>query len=292
MAIPIVLSAPRPAPAFTPMFVAMDRGFLAAEGLDATIKYQLGVQGLLSGEADVLGNDLGHVEFLKGANIRRICGHSTSGGEHVLVIRPEVGSIDRLKEVLVSGQQNVIELGSILAHYGIDLEKSGIKTTFIEGSHPRQFEALKQGMGDGATLGTPWWIYAVKEGYLNMGSGAEYGPALPTSGMSVTYEKIIKKPQLVRAFVRGYVRAMKHCRENVPETLDTMVKYSKEWGVDSLETAKMVYDIKAPYWSPKVNVAGVERLLQLTAAKIGKESVPASEFLELRFLEEALRDLN
>lgn len=86
MATHITLSAPRPAPSFTPLFVAMDK-FLPEEDLEADIKYHIGVQGLMSGEIDLLGNDMGHVEFVKGADVRKVCGHSSRGGEHVLVVR-------------------------------------------------------------------------------------------------------------------------------------------------------------------------------------------------------------
>jgi len=156
------------------------------------------MKGLLSGEVDFLGNDMGHVEFVRGADIRRVCGHSTRGGEHVLVTISEISAVEHLKEVTVGGEENVIELRNILAHYGVDLEKSVIKTTAIEGSHPAQFEALKRGVGDGAMLGTPWWLYALKIGFQNMGSSADYGPGLPTSGISVTAEKITRHPEQVR----------------------------------------------------------------------------------------------
>ena len=112
----IIVSAPRPAPSFTPMFVAIDRGFLDEEQLDATIKYNIGVAGLVAGEVDFLGNDLGHIDFLNGANIRRICGHSNRGGEHVLVMRRELASVEQLKEVTVGGEQNVIECPKIVAN--------------------------------------------------------------------------------------------------------------------------------------------------------------------------------
>src|SRR5262245_11923390 len=291
MATPVTLSGPRPAPSFTPLFVAIDRGFLAEEGLDPSIKYHVGVQGLLTGEIDFLGNDMGHIEFVKGANIRKICGHSARGGEHVLVVRPGIESLSDLKDVLVAGDENIIELKNILAHYGVDLEKSNIKTTFIDGSHPKQFEALQKGMGDGATLGTPWWIYAVKEGYKNMGSGNEFGPGLPTSGITVAAEKIAKHPDQVRGFVRAYVKTMKYCRENLDGTLETMMKYCGEWGVDSREIAKVVYDIKGPYWSVDVDVEGVAKLLELTSKKFGRPPARVEDFLDLRFLKEAVQDL-
>jgi ABC-type nitrate/sulfonate/bicarbonate transport system substrate-binding protein len=181
----VTASIPRPAPAFTPMFVAIDRRFFAAEGLEVSLKYGVSVEGLERGEADFVANDMGHVAFVKGADVRRICGHSTRGGEHVLVARSSIDRPDQLKEVTVGGEENIIELRNILAHYGIDLDRSGIKTPKIEGSHPKQFEAMERGVGDGAMLGDPWWVHAVKRGYKNLGSGGDYGPGLPTSGVSV-----------------------------------------------------------------------------------------------------------
>jgi ABC-type nitrate/sulfonate/bicarbonate transport system substrate-binding protein len=272
------------------MFVAIDRGFFGSEGLEVSLKYGVGIEGLAAGETDFVGNDMGHVAFVRGADVRRVCGHSTRGGEHVLVVRSSIDRADQLKEVTVGGEENIIELRNILAHYGVDLDRSGIKTPRIEGSHPKQFEALKGGVGDGAMLGDPWWVHAVKLGYKNMGSGGDYGPGLPTSGISVTAQKIAKEPEVVRAFVRAYVKSIRYCRESVAGTLDAMMKYSSEWGVDDLGTAKMVYDAKAPYWSPEVDTEAVARLLKLTAEKLGKPAPRSEGFLDLRFLAEALRD--
>lgn len=291
MATPVVLSTPRPAPSFTPMFVAIDKGFLAQEGLDATIKYNVGVEGLLRGEIDFLGTGHGLSAFLKGSDIRLISGHSTQGGAHVLVVRPHIESLRQLKSVTVAAEENVIELRSILAHNGIDLDKSGIETPHIEGSHPKQFEALKRGVGDGAMLGAPWWIYAVKEGYKKMGDGAEDSLPLPTNAIFTTAEKIARHPVQVRGFVRAYVKSNRYCREDITGTLQTMLKYSGEWGVDSPEIAKTVYDIFAPYWSADVDITKVDQLIKLTCEKTGTPAVPPERFAELRFLQEALSDL-
>jgi ABC-type nitrate/sulfonate/bicarbonate transport system substrate-binding protein len=124
-----------------------------------------------------------------------------------------------------------------------------------------------------------------------MGSGNEFGPGLPTSGITVAAEKIARHPEQVRGFVRAYVKTMKYCRENLDGTLETMMKYSGDWGVDSPEIAKMVYDIKGPYWSVDVDVDGVAKLLELTRKKLGKSPVLVEDFLDLRFLKEAQRDL-
>jgi hypothetical protein len=90
--------------------------------------------------------------------------------------------------------------------------------------------------------------------------------------------------------VKAYVSTIKYCKEKVPETLQTIMKYSAEWGVNNLEVAKMAYDSAAPYWNPAVDPKAIDRLLRVTSEKLGKPPVPAERFLELRFLQEALRD--
>lgn len=287
----ITISTPRPAPSFTPVFVAIDRGFLAEEGLQATLKYRLGVEELMRGDLDFLATGHAQVAFLNGADIRMVCGHSTRGGAHVLMVRPEITSLSQLKNVTVGGEENTMELKDILAHHGLSLEKLGITTTLIPGGHPEQFQALKRGVGDGAMLGAPWWIYAAKEGFKNMGSGAEHGPGLPALGIFVTKEKIARYPDQVKGFVRAYAKSMRYCRRDIEGTLQVMVEYSRDWGVDNREIARKVYDLNAPYWSADVDAAAVEKLVKLTSEKLGKPERPVADYLELRFVREALREI-
>jgi len=152
----ITVSAPRPAPSFTPLFVALDRGLWAEEGLEGTIRYRLGVEGLHSGEVDILATGNAHVHFLNGAEIKMVCGHTARSGAHVLMVRSEIASVRDLKNVSVSGEENISELRDLLAHHRVDLDQSGIQTIQIDGGHPKQYEALKRGVGDGAMLGAPW----------------------------------------------------------------------------------------------------------------------------------------
>jgi len=290
MAVSITVSVPRPAPSFAPAFVAIDRGFLSSEGLTATLTHSRKEKDLISGEVDFLVGRLGHIEFLKGVEVRMICGLSTEGGSHVLVVRSEIASVDQLREVTVAAEENVMELRNILAHYGVDLDSSGIKTPLIEGSHPKQFEAMKRGVGDGAMLGAPWWVYAVKEGYKNMGSGSEYGEGLPQLSIYVAAAKIARCPDQVRGFVRALVRSMKYCQENVTGTLETIMRYSGTWGVDNLEVAKIVYDIFIPHWSAEVDEGAMAKMLEGASQKLGKTAIPGNGFLDLRFLKEALSE--
>jgi hypothetical protein len=70
------------------------------------------------------------------------------------------------------------------------------------------------------------------------------------------------------------------------------MKYSAEWGVKSLEIAKMAYDTAAPYWTAEVDPAAIDKLLKLTSEQLGKPPVLVENFLDLRFLQKALRELH
>jgi ABC-type nitrate/sulfonate/bicarbonate transport system substrate-binding protein len=272
------------------MYVAIDRGFLAAEGLEPVMVYEKAEKDLISGEVDFLLGRLGHIEFLKGMEIRLVCGLATEGGSHVLVARPGIRSAHDLKEVTVAAEQNVMELRAILAHHGVDLDRSNIKTPLIQGSHPKQYEAMKQGTGDGAMLGAPWWIYAVREGYQNMGSGSEHGEELPHLVIYVTAQKIARRPEQVNGFVKAMVKSMQYCRDHVPETLETIVRYSRPWGVDNLEIAKMVYDVFIPNWSASIDLPATTRLLRRASGDLKRPMPPVSGFVESRFLEAAMSE--
>lgn len=296
MATPIVLGAPRPAPFFTPLFVAIDKGFLADEGLDGSMRYLTSLEGLESGEVDFLSGGSAYRHFLNGADIRMVCGLSVRETSHVLMVRPEVESVDRLEHVLLPGagsgrqaERFIDELRSILAMNGFDLDQSKIDTEHIPGSHKDQWQLLKQGVGDAATLGAPWWFFAAKDGYRNLGNEGDYNPSPSGSGIYVTPDKIGQSPEVVEGFVRAYARAMRFCLENVDGTLETMMKYSREWGVDSPEIARQAYDEVAPYWRLEVDVAELEEATRRAASKEGKPAPSVDSFLDLSFLERALQ---
>lgn len=294
MATHIVVSAQRPAPYFTPLFVAIDKGFLAEQGLEATIQYRGGMEGLLRGEVDFLSSGAGYRAVLNGADVKMVCGHSTRESSHVLMMRPEIESAAQLEHVLlpggsdVQGGRFVRELTSILALHGVDLDQSGMAMDGLDGSHPEQWKLLQQGIGDAATLGAPWWFFAAKAGYRNLGCEGDYSPGLSGAGIYVNPQKIANDPEVVKAFVRAYVKSMRYCLDNMEGTLETIMKYSREWGVDSDEIARAAYDEVAPYWKVEVEVATIDRLMRRESEKSGKPPIAAEKFLDLRFLDEAL----
>src|SRR5712692_5041451 len=207
MATRVVISAPRPAPFFAPLFVAIDKGFLAEQGIEGTIRYQAGIREMLTGEVDFASGMAAYKTFLDGTPIRQIAGISSRESSHVLMARPEIESVEQLEHVLIPGgagvhaERFVTELTNILAIHGLDLEQASIETQGVEGSHKEQWQMLNEGIGDAATLGAPWSAIAANAGYRNLGHESNYSPSPQGAGLYVSPDMIARDPSLVRAFV-------------------------------------------------------------------------------------------
>ena len=80
MATRVVISAPRPPPFFAPLFVAIERGFLAEQGIERVIRYQAGLKEMVEGEVDFASGMAAYKSFLTGMPVRQIAGISSRGG--------------------------------------------------------------------------------------------------------------------------------------------------------------------------------------------------------------------
>lgn len=296
MATKVVISAPRPAPFFAPLFVAIDKGFLAEQGIEGTLRYQAGIDEMVKGEVDFASGMAAYKTFLDGAPVRQICGLSSRETSHVLMARPQFEAAEQLEHVLIPGgggpslpERFITELTNILAIHGVKFEESEIQTQAVAGSHKEQWQMLNEGIGDAATLGAPWSIIAAKAGYHNLGHASNYAPSPSGAGIYVSPDTIAKDPALVRAFVRAYVRSMQYCMENVQGTIETLMKYSSEWGVDSPEVAKAAYDEVAPFWRLEVDRGVLDKAMRKVCDQQGRPPVPVGDFLQTSFMEEALQ---
>lgn len=297
MAKQITITAPRPAPSFTPLFVAIDK-FLPEEGLEAKIEYSVrdSRERAMNGEIDYIATAVGRGRYLEPSGLIFVAQHQARATSHTLMIRPDVGTADRISTVVMAGDGGehdglALELKSILAQHGVKFEEADITLHGVKGGHPDQFQALQEGIGDGAPVGSPWWLFLSKQGYLNLGCEADYAPGQGCNGVHVTRAKMEKDPQEVEAFVRAYVKAVRYCHENIDGTIDVMLRYAKDWGVDGPDIAREAYKWLAPYWSEQIDPQVFQRLLNNAAEKNKHPAGTLPEVLETRFYEEALRAL-
>lgn len=295
MATRIKIGAPRPAPSFTPLFVAIDK-FLPEEGIEATVEYgaRESKERALRGELDYVATAVGRGRVLEPSGLIFVAQHQARATSHTLMIRPHVETADRISTVVMAGDGGehdglALELKSILARHGVQWEEADITLHGVQGGHPDQFRALQEGIGDGAPVGSPWWLFLSKQGYVNLGCEADYSPGQGCNGIHATGDKIQRDPQQVAAVVRAYIKAVRYCRENVDGTIDVMLRYAKDWGVDSPEIAREAYKWLAPYWNETIDPAVPERLLKNAAEKYNKPLESVDRVLDMRFYEEALK---
>ncbi len=294
MASQITVSVPRPAPFFAPIFVAIDKGFFAAEGIDASLRFQASVEQLMRREVDFAFGSAVYNSMVDSTPATMICGHSTRETSHVLMIRPGIDSVDRLEHVLLPGdtgprgERFVSELANILSANGLDLDEAEITTQNIPGSHKEQWQMLQDGIGDAATLGAPWFFFAAKQGYTNAGHEPDYSPGVTGSSIYAHPEQVGRDPSLMQAFVRAYVRSMRYCQQNVPGTLETLIKFSRDWGVTDEEIAQAAYDDVSPYWRLEVDVEALTRMSLQVSEKRGLPPTDINRSLDLSFLTHAL----
>ena len=78
MASQITISVPRPAPFFVPIFVAIDKGFFAAEGITADLRFQASVEELMRREVDFAFGSAVYNSMVDSTPATLICGHSSS----------------------------------------------------------------------------------------------------------------------------------------------------------------------------------------------------------------------
>ena len=295
MATKVVISAPRPAPFFTPFFVAIEKGFLAEQGIEGTMRYKAGIAELVKGEVDFATGMSAYKTFLSGTPVCQLASISSRESSHVLMARPKFEAPEQLEHILIPGgtgphaDRFITELTNILMIHQINLEEAEIQTQGVEGSHKEQWQMLQEGIGDAATLGAPWSQIAARAGYRNLGHESNYSPSPSGAGLYTSPDTIARDPALVRAFVHGYVRAMRYCQENVAGTVEVMLKYCQEWGVTSEDIAKGAYDEVAPYWRLEVDQSVLDRAMRTVCDQRGIPPVPVTAFLDTRFLAEALQ---
>jgi ABC-type nitrate/sulfonate/bicarbonate transport system substrate-binding protein len=293
----ITFSAPRPAPSFTPLFVAIEK-FLPEEGIEAKVEYSVrnSAERAQAGELDYVATAVGRGRYLQPNGLIFVAQHQARATSHTLMIRPDIGTADRISTVVMAGDGGehdglALELKSILAQHGVNYEEADISLYGVNGGHPDQFKALQEGIGDGAPVGSPWWLFLSKQGYVNLGCEADYSPGLGCNGVHATRNKIAKDPEEVAAVVRSYVKAVRYCRENVDGTIEVMLKWAKDWGVDSEQTAREAYKWLAPYWSETPDPQVFQRLLNNAEEKYQKPSGTLDDVLEMHFYHDAVQTL-
>ncbi len=175
-------------------------------------------------------------------------------------------------------------LRQILLKNGLDPDRDVILINL--GGTPERYAALKSGTVAATVLGAPHNFCAERDGFRKIAVAADY-VHVPTSGLTVRSDRIVKQPQQIKKMIRGILRAMKFVRENRGDTIATIVR---ELGMDP-ESAGKGYEQIVSLMSEDGHVQpdGVQFLIDLArqAQKINKP-LTAAQMIDHSLLEEVL----
>ncbi|HEX9144526.1 MAG TPA: ABC transporter substrate-binding protein [Candidatus Binatia bacterium] len=281
-----------PSGVMTPVFVAQEQGLFKKYGLG--VKELLLLRGtgpaaaqmLVAGTAPLAALGGALVEgAIRGAGITYIA--STSN--HLIFsiyARPDIARPEDLKgkTVAVDAKGGSIELATIVAlkQFGLTLGKD-VNAVYLGGPVP-QLGALEKGIVEATTLSAPTTMKAKGMGLKELiNVGALKLNYLHTAiGVNRSFAK--NNPELIDAFLKAYIEALKITREQPDLVIPAIAKYTS---INDPEALKVTYDTFLPAFQQRVPYVlkdAVQGVLNFSTSPEAK-SHRAEEFIDHSFLE-------
>ena len=241
-----------------PSYVAIDKGFLKAEGLDANfIAATAGVlvRATIAKEIEFTPIPGGGSEaMLKGAPLVFFVGESLVS-QWTLTTTPDIKRVEDLKgKTLGLGRpgsadysEMVITLGK---HFNMQPGKDYKVISFT--GEPDRVAALIQGSIQGGILSFPHAARAEKEGMKILMRTGDYIPRL--GGTFLTHKDFIKeKRDVAKRFTRGMIKATDYIKTNKKGAMEVIQKYFEIKDAKIVESIyNQVYDKYSPEMPPEL----------------------------------------
>jgi len=262
------------------LFIAQERGFFRAEGLDAQlvqVRGNVALAAALTGEIHAIAGVGTIVRAIQRSDVPfKILVINLKRPLFWLVTRPEFASIPSLKGKILGtttfGGAQHVAAARLLRKGGLDPEKD--ITVIVAGDVPTQLQGLVSGAIHAAALSPPTIILARDKFKMRiLGSAVEEFPSLQ-NGIAVAEKLLAEKPELVRRILRARARANRYFWENEQGSSEILANYLK---VD-LPVALESYRLARPAFTTNgiPTDAEVSEYLKMDAELLGlPRSVPA-----------------
>jgi NitT/TauT family transport system substrate-binding protein len=278
---------------FLQMFLAKDRGFYAAQGLETElirVSPVAAVSALIGGDADYTELLTSSVRAAaKGAPIR-VVSMAVGAPFFSLVGRSPFKAVKDLKGATIGvnaiGGSNYISTRMLLLHYGVDPERD-IKMLPL-GDHKTLYEALKLGRVDAVTVNPPFSVLLMREGFPLLAHSAKI-VSFPIGGVATTLKKINQNRDQVKRVVKAEMEALRYLRQQPQGTIDLI---SKRFAIEPAVAAESYQIAVDAFNDGRILFPAMERLLDAdkrdgTIAK----SVTVDQVAEPSLAEEIFKEL-
>ena len=278
---------------FLQMFVAKDRGFYAANGLEAELIRVNPVAGI----AALLAGDVGYTKLLssalraaaKGAPIRTIS-MGLGGPFFSLAARPQFKTVKELKNQTIGvnalGGSNYVSTRLLLQHYGVDPDRD-IKMLPL-GDHKFLYEALKAGRVDAVTINPPFSVLLRREGFPLLANAAKI-VTFPFGGLATSLKNINENRVQVKRVLKAEIEALRYLRNQPQGTIDLI---SKRFAIDPSVADESYRLVIEAFTDGKISSRGVEILLDMDK-KDGaiSNAVTVNHLVDPSLAEEVFREM-
>ncbi len=239
-----------------PSYVAIDKGFLKAEGFDAnfiTATAGVLVRATIAKEIEFSPIPGGGSEaMLKGAPLVFFVGESLIS-QWTLTTLPEIKRVEDLRGKTLGlgrpGSADYSEIVIVLGkHFNMQPGKDYKVISFT--GEPDRIAALIKGSIQGGVLSFPHAARAEKEGMKILLRTGDYLPRL--GGTFLTHKDLIKeKRDMVKRFTRGMIKAEDYVKTNKKGTMEVIKKYFEIPDAKVVESIyNQVYDKFSPEMPP------------------------------------------
>ncbi|MSP38081.1 MAG: ABC transporter substrate-binding protein [Deltaproteobacteria bacterium] len=270
-----------------PQYMALQKGFFKAEGLDVEIiqmNPRLGATAVVNGDVSFATPFTSTFRgVLQGFPMKLVFVHIKKGPYYVMV-RPEIKDVQQLRGKKI-GVATIKGTDQLVAEEM--LQAKGFNTNLLQavaiGDGPVRMQALVSGVVEAICVAPPHDLMLRKMGYNALLGPPEIG--LPSAGM-LTSDRLIKEnPQIVRRTLKALLRAHYHIVENRQDAIQTLIK----WLPQPIDIAEHSYDaeLKTLNRDGTMTDAEIESIIE----RIGEKKRPLDEVRDFSFARAALKEI-
>ncbi|HLC26359.1 MAG TPA: ABC transporter substrate-binding protein [bacterium] len=278
-----------------PLEVGVQVGIFKAEGLDIGIEQiqtPADIASVVNGEVQLTSNGSAAIRAAAGgAPVKLLTGGSEKPAFY-LIAQPEIKKVTDLRGKIIglTGVRSLVDIAtrSILKQHGMDADKD-VRATYL-GSTGNVFTALASKRVSAGLLSPPFDYKAKKLGLQVLLFAGDYVHLLQ-GGFASSDQQIAANPDMIRRFIRAYIRSLQFTQSQKEKTLPVIIK---TFQMDE-ESAAEAYNSVKGVWRAD---GGVSNDVVQNEIEVWKSStkqprdVSLDKVMDFSFLRQVQQELN
>ena len=271
----------------TPQYVAQDRGFFKAEGLEVELiqmNPRLGATAVVNGDVSFATPFVSTFRgTVQGLPIKLVFVHLKKG-PYFLMVRKEIKDVQQLKGKRL-GVATIKGADQLVAEEL--LQAKGFNPALLQavgiGEAPLRMQALVTGAVDAVCVSPPHDLLLKRMGFPALAGPPEIG--LPVAGMFTSDRLLRENPQLAKRTLKALLRAHQFILENKQDTIPLMLK----WLPQPLDVAEHSYEVELKTLARDGQMTDTE--VESLIVRLAEKKRPLDEIRDFTPARQALKEL-